>query len=77
MINIKDLQNKLEEKKKELKAFQSKELERLNKEFLQYDYARRFNVDQETVIAAIIGRDYASNEYIKKQREQKVKIMII
>lgn len=36
------------------------------------DYARRFNIDQQTLIAAIIGHDFATREYTDKQREHKV-----
>ena len=69
---MKDLENKLEEKKKELKQIQQNELDRINKEFLINDYARRFNIDQQSLISAIIGQDFATNEYSKKLREQKV-----
>lgn len=73
--NLKSLEDKLEVKKKELKALQQIELDRLNKEFLVNDYARRFKIDQETLIATIIGKDSASNEYSKKLREQKVSLL--
>ncbi len=69
---IKELEAKLEDKRIELKQLQQTELERLTKEYLVNDYGRRFNVDQQTLISAIIGQDFASNEYSKKLREQKV-----
>ena len=69
---LKELERNLEEKKKELKHLQRSELDRLNKEFLVNDYGRRFNIDQQTLISAVIGQDNASSEYSKKLREQKV-----
>ena len=71
---MKDHEEKLEEMKLQLKEFQKKELDRLNKEFVVNDYSRRFKIDQETIISTIIGKELASNEYCRKLREQKVYI---
>mgnify|MGYP001569587341 CR=1 FL=1 len=78
--NITELENKLKLKKEEMNELKQKELQRINKEFLTNNYGRRFNIDQNSLIGAIVGQDNASAEYSKKIREQKVnhiKIRII
>lgn len=70
--SIQELDKKLVNKKEELQNLQEKELSRISKEYLVNDYMRRFKIDQQTLIAAIVGQDYAAREYINKLREQRV-----
>ena len=45
------------------------ELDRLCKCFYKEDYAAKYNVDQNTVISAIIGEENARNELSKQIKE--------
>jgi len=69
--NLSELETKLNQKRDELYSLQQKELNRLNKEFLFNDYSRRYNIDQQSLIASIVGQDFAANEYSKRLREQR------
>jgi hypothetical protein len=51
---------------------QQKELSRINKEFLINNYERRFKIDHQSLIATIVGQDFAAREYSDKLREQRV-----
>ena len=74
---IKSVEKELSDLKTELILMKNNELKRINKEFLINDYNRRFNVNQETVLSAIMGEDTASTELIRQLREQKVNINLI
>ena len=71
--NIYEVQKNISELKKRDENLQSKELERINKEFLKNGYERRFCANQEFVFSAIIGEDI-SKEMIKLKRDQNVDI---
>ena len=71
--NITDLELKLKAKKDEMYELKQKELQRINKEFLTNNYGRRFAIDQNSIIAVIVGQDNAAAEFTKKIREEKVK----
>jgi hypothetical protein len=53
------------------------EMNRINKEFYTNEYERRFNINQEDVISALIGSDNTANELIRQRREQRVNIYYI
>ena len=48
-----------------------KELDRVSKSFYLYDYAAKYNIDQKTVISAIVGEDSVRNEYLRQKRQEK------
>lgn len=60
--------------KKELSQSRRQQLNRIGREFLVNDYARRYNVSQEVIVSAIAGEDNANSELLRQTREQKVKI---
>ena len=47
------------------------ELDRISKSFYLYDYGAKYNVDQKTVISALIGEDSVRNEYIRQKKQEK------
>ena len=47
------------------------ELDIVNKSFYLYDYGGRYNIDQKTVISALIGEDSVRAEYNKQKKEEK------
>jgi hypothetical protein len=69
---LKDLEINYEKGKSELQILKRTELDRLAKEFLVNDYARRFNTTQKDVIAAIAGDNELNLELIRQNRETKV-----
>lgn len=69
---IKEIQASINDLKLKMERLRSKELQRINKEFLINDYQRRFNVTQEEVISAIVGEDNTMKEYAKLLKDQKV-----
>ena len=48
-----------------------KELERISKSFYLYDYGGKYNIDQKTVISALVGEDSVRNEYNKQKKQEK------
>lgn len=50
----------------------SNEMERISKEFLYYEYLRRFNTDKKTVISALIGEESLYEELLREDREKNV-----
>lgn len=63
--NIKNIQTKIENMKQN-------EVERINREFLNYDYQRRFNVPIYTVISALIGEEKLEQEMGKLQKKSRM-----
>lgn len=68
----------IEDKKKQIWQLQNKiekmktdEVNRINKEFLYYNYQRKFNVPITQVIAAIVGEDHLEIEMGKVNREKR------
>ena len=68
----------IENKKKQIWKIQNKieqmrtyEVSRINKEFLYYNYQRKFNVPITQVIAAIVGEDHLDIEMSKVNREKR------
>ena len=47
------------------------ELDRVNKSFYLHDYGGRYNIDQKTVISALVGEDSVRAELIKQKKEEK------
>jgi len=68
---VKELQNSINDLKLKLERLKSKELKRINKEFLSNNYQRRYNITQEEVISAIVGEDNTIKEYAKFVKDQK------
>lgn len=69
---IQRLEKSDEEITKDMCKLKNFELNRINKEFLIKDYARRFNVTQEKVISALIGEDLTQHEFTNLKKEQNV-----
>jgi hypothetical protein len=68
---VKELQNSINDLKLKMESLKSKELKRINKEFLTNNYQRRYNITQEEVISAIVGEDNTIKEYAKFVKDQK------
>ena len=47
------------------------ELDRVCKSFYLYDYGAKYNIDQKTVISALIGEDGARSEYNRQKKKGK------
>ena len=59
------LQNKIQEKKQEILKEEKKEIVRIIKEFDYKQYAKRFSIDCDTVLASLIGAKKANKELIR------------
>ena len=46
-------------------------MDRVNKSFYLHDYGGRYNIDQKTVISALVGEDSVRAELIKQKKEEK------
>ena len=57
--------------KEKADSLMKKELDRISKSFYLYDYGGKFNIDQKTVISALVGEDCLINEYNKQKRQEK------
>jgi len=68
---IKTLEEKEAKILNDIEDKKTKELKRINNEFLLNDYERRFNVKEEDVISALIGEDLTASWYNKLLREQR------
>lgn len=62
---IKNIQAKIE-------SMKQSEVERINREFLNHDYQRRFNVPIYTVISALIGEEKLEQEMGKIQKKSRM-----
>lgn len=69
---IKELSIKEKELMTEIKKMQQNELNRLSKEFLHNDYARRFKTDRKIVIGAMVGQENLNQVIAKQKRQVKV-----
>ena len=69
--NINNLENNKKQIIKNLEIDKNKELDRIYKEYLYYDYGLRFNVKIESVISALVGNDYSNYEIIKLINNEK------
>jgi hypothetical protein len=69
---IKDLEEQLTSTKSAIHNLKRREMDRIFKEFLLYDYERRFGVKKEVVISALIGEDNIPSELSRQMREKKV-----
>jgi len=74
---IKTLEEKEAKILNDIEDKKTKELKRINNEFLLNDYERRFNVTEEEVISALIGEDLTANWFNKLLREQRVNSTIM
>ncbi len=73
---IKTLEEKEAKILNDIEDKKTKELKRINNEFLLNDYERRYNVKEEEVISALIGEDLTASWYNKLLREQRVNSII-
>ena len=69
----------IEDKKKHIRCIQNsieqkrtKEINRINKEYLYYDYERKFNVPIVQVVSALVGEDHLDSEMNKINKEMKL-----
>ena len=62
---IRDIQTTIEQKR-------INEINRINKEYLYYDYERKFNVPIIKVISALVGEDHLDDEMNKINKEMKL-----
>ena len=69
---IKALEENLKIRKREISKNKGDQLSRINKEFMLNDYQRRFKVNQEVLISAIVGKDHLKSEKERQIREQRV-----
>lgn len=69
---ITEMENKLKKIDMIIAQLKSNEMERISKEFLYYDYLRRFNTDKKTVICALIGEESLYDELLREDRERNV-----
>lgn len=72
MNNIEDIDEAEKKLRILLVSMKRTELERLFKEFITNDYTRRYKVDRQTVVSAIVGEDNTQQELQKMAREEKV-----
>ena len=63
--HIRDIQTTIEQKR-------INEINRINKEYLYYDYERKFNVPIIQVISALVGEDHLDDEMNKINKEMKL-----
>jgi len=57
--------------KEEAELLMKKELDIVNKSFYLYDYGGKYNVDQKTVISALVGEDSVRSELNKQKKQEK------
>ena len=57
--------------KEKADSLMKKELDRISKSFYLYDYGGIINIDQKTVISALVGEDSLISEYNKQKRQEK------
>ena len=68
------LQNKIQDKKNEIIREERREITRIIKEFDYKQYASRFYVDCDTVLASLIGAKKANQELIRNGMIKNLKI---
>jgi hypothetical protein len=73
MGRVSELIRQNDELKKEVRQMKKTEMLRINREFLLFDYQRRYEVTIDVVVSALIGADNTNSELIKQSREKKVK----
>ena len=71
MRKLKEIEKISEIKKKEMENIKNREMSRINKEFLVYDYERRFNVKKQKVLSALVGVENSHIEFAKQYKEQR------
>ena len=72
MFNIhKKMESQVEKLRNEAKEMQKKELDRISKCFYLEDYGGKYNVDQKTVIGALIGEENVRVELIRQEKMKK------
>ena len=57
--------------KEKAEKLMKNELDRVCKSFYLYDYGAKYNIDQKTVISALIGEDGARSEYNRQKKKEK------
>jgi hypothetical protein len=69
--SVQDIEAQLRSLQNDMQIMRRKELDRINKEFYTNDYERRYKINLEGIISALIGEDNTPNEYAKQIRDQK------
>ena len=59
------------ELKEKADSLMKKELDKVSKSFYLYDYGGKYNIDQKTVISALVGEDSVRSELIKQKKQEK------
>lgn len=78
MVNvISELESQLEKLKREAKGMKRRELSRIGKEFISSDYERRFKIDLQSLISALVGEDNSHSEMNSLMKEKKVLMSFI
>ena len=57
--------------KENAELLMKKELDRVSKSFYLYDYGAKYNIDQKTVISALVGEDSVRSEFIRQKKQEK------
>jgi hypothetical protein len=70
--SVQNLEFQYKEISNQMQLMKRNEIDRINKEFYTNDYQRRFRVEPETVISALIGEDNTSSEMARMKRERKI-----
>ena len=68
---IQMMRTKIEKLEKEIRLMKEREMERITKEFMSNDYAKRFQISQEFVIGTLIGEDNKHAEMLRQQKRKK------
>ena len=71
LSTIKNLRNSVDKIIGLMNLLKKKEIERIKKEFLEFDYERRFDTSIKEVFVALFGDEKAENEIKKFETEQK------
>ena len=70
LLELYNTRKKVEQKylklKDDIEKMIKNELDRINKCFCKEDYEAKYNIDQKSLIYAIIGEENGKNEYIKQ-----------
>ena len=71
MRRLKEIERISVLKRNEMENIKMREMLRINKEFLMFDYERRFNVKKLKLLTALVGIENAHVEFGKQNKEQR------
>lgn len=71
-INQKELEEEIQKLKFDMEKIKKKELERIFKELIMNSYERRFSVDKEVLLKALVGEESALSELVNYRKEYYV-----